>query len=479
MKLPPLDMTAPFSEQVNAVLTLAYEEAVRLGNSHVAVEHLLLALVRVEDEGRALLKRVTSRRWGSPTGQILRDYDVHPRRVEEVIRRQNVGFVHRYGDNAASLDFSADARHALRLANYEMHWGDLSVIDAPQLLMGIMLQPKGCAVARTLRMDLKKVRERLRQSVATPQPSLLRTRHRSRYTPSAQIALSLAQTEAKALHHSDLGTEHLLLGLVRERNGAASRVLKNLGVEAAALFSRIEQLRPPEAESEIMGLSTSYKRLLDRAGDEMRGRNHALIGTGHLLFHLVRFTDDVSARALRRLTIKAQDVYDQMAQYLSLSPAVFDGVEAEFENPLLDFTPAAQSVLQATLEEAERLEHHVVDTGHLLMGLLMAEDGAINSLVQMPEFNRRRVRGLLELMTARDYQFGLKPMRLSDDLQAVLAIAAKHACDGCEYPKIAPPHLLLALFSQPESGVAQILEQLSLNRETLYQDVLARLLIIR
>ena len=116
-----------------------------------------------------------------------------------------------------------------------------------------------------------------------------------RFTQRARRVLSLAQEEAERLQHNYIGTEHLLLGLMREEGGVAGRVLRDLGLEQRRVEELVERLtrastRTPSSQ---LDLSPGTKRVLELAVDEARRMGHHYIGTEHLLLGLVRQSDGV------------------------------------------------------------------------------------------------------------------------------------------------------------------------------------------
>lgn len=444
------------SERALAALNSASQQAERLENSHIAVEHLLLGLVHVENSK-------DRRRHTGGTGHTLRDLGLTERRIEDVIRRQNVGFARRYADSPP-LTLSSDARHALQLAENETYWMDQALIDTGHLLLGIVLEPKGAAVARALRLDVPKLREQLRGQL--PLIKRERGRHRSNYTQSARLVVDLAKDEARELRYDQIGIEHLLIAMLRDRAGVAGRILKNLGLQPDHVRSRILQLIPPhETEVEIMGLSMAYKRVLNLAGDEARARSHQFIGTGHLLLHMMRFTDDAAVRALRRLNIKPEDVCEQLEQYLHLQVPLLEGVEGGdlvFVGRPVAFTPQAQFVMSRALEECQRLDHMLLNTGHVLMGLMLEESSATTVILQSVGLNRRRVRGLIELMSNQQYRYTIKPFALADDVQQMLMIAVEQ-----QNGAIDALGLLHAICVQSDTVASRVLTQLEIDTQQI------------
>jgi ATP-dependent Clp protease ATP-binding subunit ClpC len=143
-----------------------------------------------------------------------------------------------------------------------------------------------------------------------------------RFTQRARRVLSLAQEEAERLQHSYIGTEHLLLGLMREEGGVAGRVLSELGLDQRRVEELVERMtsskRSPGPAQ--MDLSPSTKRVLELAVDEARRMGHHYIGTEHLLLGLVRQTDGVAIEVLKRLSINPEDIRRQTRRILQEDP---------------------------------------------------------------------------------------------------------------------------------------------------------------
>lgn len=143
-----------------------------------------------------------------------------------------------------------------------------------------------------------------------------------RFTQRARRVLSLAQEEAERLQHSYIGTEHLLLGLIREDGGVAGRVLSDLGLDQNRVEELIEKLtsnkRSPGTTQ--MDLSPSTKKVLELAVDEARRMGHHYIGTEHLLLGLVKHPDGIAIEVLRRLTINPDDIRRHTKRLLQEDP---------------------------------------------------------------------------------------------------------------------------------------------------------------
>jgi uncharacterized damage-inducible protein DinB len=139
-----------------------------------------------------------------------------------------------------------------------------------------------------------------------------------KFTERARKTLQLAQEEAQRLNHNFIGTEHLLLGLVREGDGVAARVLSNLGVELNKVRSTVEFVigRGEVMVTGEMGLTPRAKRVIEFAVDEARRLNHHYIGTEHLLLGLVREGEGVAAGVLESLGVSLDKVRREVIQVL-------------------------------------------------------------------------------------------------------------------------------------------------------------------
>lgn len=143
-----------------------------------------------------------------------------------------------------------------------------------------------------------------------------------RFTQRARRVLSLAQEEAERLQHGLIGTEHLLLGLMREEGGVAGRVLRDLGLEARRVEDLVNRLTDPGNRTTAGNpdLSEGTKKVLELAVDEARRMGHHYIGTEHLLLGLVRQQDGIAIEVLRRLGVSPEEVRRQTRRVLSESP---------------------------------------------------------------------------------------------------------------------------------------------------------------
>ncbi len=144
-----------------------------------------------------------------------------------------------------------------------------------------------------------------------------------RFTKRARRVLALAQEEAIRLNHNYIGTEHLLLGLVKEENGVAVKVLRELGVQPEEIIRAVERT-VGRGERRPFGkptLAPRTKRVIELAVDEARLMGHHYIGTEHLLLGLVREGEGIAVNILRSLGVSLERVRSQTARSLLQSQA--------------------------------------------------------------------------------------------------------------------------------------------------------------
>jgi ATP-dependent Clp protease ATP-binding subunit ClpC len=144
-----------------------------------------------------------------------------------------------------------------------------------------------------------------------------------KFTERARKVLQLAQEEAQRFNHNYIGTEHLLLGLVREGEGVAAKVLANLGVELNKVRSAVEFIigRGDRTVTGDIGLTPRAKKVIELSVDEARRLNHHYIGTEHLLLGLVREGEGIAAGVLESLGVSLDKVRSQVIYVLNQSAA--------------------------------------------------------------------------------------------------------------------------------------------------------------
>ena len=160
-----------------------------------------------------------------------------------------------------------------------------------------------------------------------------------KFSERARRVLSLAQEEAQRFNHNYIGTEHILLGLVRETEGVAARVLSSLSVDLNKVRSAVEFIigrgeKPAQGE---IGLTPRAKKVVELAVDEARRMNHTYIGTEHLLIGLLREGEGVAAGVLESLGVTLDKVRAETHRILShTSGTGAQGSRSTSKTPTLD-----------------------------------------------------------------------------------------------------------------------------------------------
>ncbi|KAF0816438.1 MULTISPECIES: ATP-dependent protease ATP-binding subunit ClpC [unclassified Cytobacillus] len=160
-----------------------------------------------------------------------------------------------------------------------------------------------------------------------------------RFTERAQKVLALAQEEAIRLGHNNIGTEHILLGLVREGEGIAAKALYALGLGSDKIQKEVENLigRGQDA-SQTIHYTPRAKKVIELSMDEARKLGHSYVGTEHILLGLIREGEGVAARVLNNLGVSLNKARQQVLQLLGSneSGSHQGGAAANANTPTLD-----------------------------------------------------------------------------------------------------------------------------------------------
>jgi ATP-dependent Clp protease ATP-binding subunit ClpC len=155
-----------------------------------------------------------------------------------------------------------------------------------------------------------------------------------RFTQRARRVLSLAHQEAERMRHNYIGTEHLLLGLIREDGGVAGRVLRELGLEADRVQEVVERLTGPgQSRGAKLDLAPGTQQVLELAIEEARRMGHHYIGTEHLLLGLVRYGEGVAMDVLRKMGVTPEQIRRQTRRVLQESSASSKQTAGEQKTP--------------------------------------------------------------------------------------------------------------------------------------------------
>src|ERR687885_2431068 len=166
-----------------------------------------------------------------------------------------------------------------------------------------------------------------------------------KFTKRARRVLTFAQEEAQRLNHNYIGTEHLLLGLIREEEGLAAKVLRDLGLDQTRVRQVIEEIvgRGQASPGTRLSLTPRTKRVIELAVDEARRMGHHYIGTEHLLLGLIREGDGIAVNVLKSLGVSPDKVRSNLAREVMNAAPSYQSESSssskkrgESKTPLLD-----------------------------------------------------------------------------------------------------------------------------------------------
>ncbi len=161
-----------------------------------------------------------------------------------------------------------------------------------------------------------------------------------RFTERAKKVINpLAKEEARRLNHNFIGTEHLLLGLIREGGGVAVAVLESLGVDLETVRIEVENLTTPSSDTLTIGdpqFTPSAKKVLELAAEESQKLGHNYIGTEHLLLGVIQEGEGVAARALENLGVTYEKSRDMVINLLGGTFPKFSKQVKKSKTPALD-----------------------------------------------------------------------------------------------------------------------------------------------
>ena len=164
-----------------------------------------------------------------------------------------------------------------------------------------------------------------------------------RFTERARKVILLAKEEAKRFNHDYIGTEHVLLGLIKEGEGVAAAVLQNLGLNLDMIRLEVEKLVQPGPSTVTSGdipFTPKAKKVIELAMDEARGLGHNYIGTEHLLLGLIRENEGVASQVLLNLELDLNKVRREIMELLGTSATNAESNQTAAAAPGKAKTPA-------------------------------------------------------------------------------------------------------------------------------------------
>jgi ATP-dependent Clp protease ATP-binding subunit ClpA len=300
-----------------------------------------------------------------------------------------------------------------------------------------------------------------------------------RFTERAKKVLTLAQQEAERAHHSYIGTEHLLLGLMREEEGLAAIVLAKLGVEINGVRATIASVIGRSDQILIrQRIPTSrVKQVIQLSFEEARKMGNNYVGTEHLLLGLLVEGEGIAAHVLQDLGATLEKVRSEIDQLLrsggvTESKSVEPGrpITTRAKYPIDRFTSAAKNVLTLAQEEAERAHHSYIGTEHLLLGLLRQKEGLAAAALANLGVESNFVRGTLMSAIGRNERIVVQSIIPTSRVKQVIELSFEEARKmGNNY--VGTEHLLLGLLVEGEGLAAHVLQDLGATLEKVRSEI--------
>jgi ATP-dependent Clp protease ATP-binding subunit ClpC len=193
------------------------------------------------------------------------------------------------------------------------------------------------------------------------------------FTDRVRKVLQLSREEAHRLGHQYVGTEHILLGIIREGEGVAAAVLTNLNVDLEEMTARIEQSVTKGTGAAHAGPDLPYtsraKKVLEFSMSEARELNHAYVGTEHLLLGVLREEKGIGAQVLTEAGVTLEAARSEVLRLLFTEMPEASATTPSTTQPV-PYTPAARGSLQLALQEARDLKAASLGPELLLLGVL-------------------------------------------------------------------------------------------------------------
>ena len=303
-----------------------------------------------------------------------------------------------------------------------------------------------------------------------------------RFTDRAKRVLALAQDEAVRFNHTYIGPEHLLLGLIREGEGVAARVLNGLTIDLGTARRAIEAKigrGSGGTPSEIV-LHVDTKKVIASADEEAKKLGHAGVATEHLLLGIAQVKAPLwlfEALALDADQVR-QAVIAAVTQQTPPSPSHMRMTERNapthlgWQIPLGKFDDHARRAIEFARDEAIRLDHNYIGTEHLLAGLLRGGEGLGTRAMNDLGIDLARVRTALEFIIGRgDGRSAADKVTVSPRARVVLELAVEEA-QRMGRGLAGTEHLVLGLAGEGQGIASGILESLGVTMVRLRDAVM-------
>ncbi len=226
-----------------------------------------------------------------------------------------------------------------------------------------------------------------------------------RFTDRARSVVVLAQEEARMLNHNYIGTEHILLGLVREEEGVGAKALESLGVSLDGARRSVEEIIDV-GEGPVRGhipFTPRAKRVLELALREALALGHNYIGTEHILLGLIREGEGVGAQVLTKLGASFERVRDNVTILLEGGTVEREGI-VKRPTGRMPLTARALDAMDLASDFARKRGHRRIDPGDLLLGslALVSDYADAQPLLEGLGMDREEIRRRIDELSATE-----------------------------------------------------------------------------
>jgi ATP-dependent Clp protease ATP-binding subunit ClpA len=201
--------------------------------------------------------------------------------------------------------------------------------------------------------------------------------------------MALANREAQLFNHEYIGTEHILLGLVKEGRGTGAKVLNYLGVDMKRLRPEVEKLvkrgHPDRVTKGRLAQTPRAKRVINHAFDEAKALNHKDVGTGHILLGLLRESESIAGQVLMNLGLKLEEVRQEVLNAIgNTGETTIEAVGSDMDLVELTQESVRDNLRCKSESHSQHLCYIISD------GLHLSDGEGYKALVQAPKFKCQR-----------------------------------------------------------------------------------------
>jgi ATP-dependent Clp protease ATP-binding subunit ClpA len=290
-----------------------------------------------------------------------------------------------------------------------------------------------------------------------------------RFSEHVRKVMALANIKAQRLNHVFIGTEHILLVLIKEGASTGAKALINLGIDLGELLTEVEEMLergPYIVEAGKLPQTPHSKEVISYAIEESRSLKHKYVGTGHILLGLLRVKESVAGQLLINRGLKLEDARKEVLRLEETFSEMYSPRDMiEGKNRFMRFTDRARKVMALANQEAQRFHHDYIGTEHMLLGLIkvvarIGDNAFANLGIDLEEL-RTEVKKML-----KPGQYIAENGKLPQTQQSkeVIGYAIEEA-GMLKHNFVTTGHILLGLLRVKDCAAAQLLINKGLNLE--------------